>query len=392
MKFIHDQLRSMINETVYKGLSRISHDQYIENLFELVPVGKKVGIINLVEILMRATQGIPVPRPLGSHLPFSPWDKLLFNPVHLFRFPTPESEMIETSVTIGKNSKKPLTISIPIMIAAMSFGGALSKSTKIALAKGATFAGTATNTGEAGLMEEERQEAQLLIGQYNRGGWLNTPEKYQKLDAIEIQLGQGAQGSSPQKTKAENIGEDYREVFELAPEEDAVIHSRLPNVNTKEDFIQLVNKLKEETGVPVGLKIAASHHLEKELAIAVEAEVDFVTLDGAEGGTHGGAPTLQDDLGLPTLFAINRAAKYFRSKDMFKKINIIAAGGLVTPGQMLKAMALGADAVYIGTAAVLALVSQQVVESVPFEPPTSLVVYSGKLTDQLDIDTGAQSP
>lgn len=391
MKFIHDQLRSMINETVDKGLSRISHDQYIENLFELVPVGKKVGIINLVEILMRATQGIPVPRPLGSHLPFSPWDKLLFNPVHLFRFPTPESEMIETSVTIGKNSKKPLTISIPIMIAAMSFGGALSKSTKIALAKGATFAGTATNTGEAGLMEEERQEAQLLIGQYNRGGWLNTPEKYQKLDAIEIQLGQGAQGSSPQKTKAENIGEDYREVFELAPEEDAVIHSRLPNVNTKEDFIQLVNKLKEETGVPVGLKIAASHHLEKELAIAVEAEVDFVTLDGAEGGTHGGAPTLQDDLGLPTLFAINRAAKYFRSKDMFKKINIIAAGGLVTPGQMLKAMALGADAVYIGTAAVLALVSQQVVESVPFEPPTSLVVYSGKLTDQLDIDTGAQS-
>lgn len=319
MKFIHDHIRSVFNETVDKGLSRVSHDQYIENLFELVPAAKKVGVINLVELLMRATQGKPISRPLGSHLPLSPWDKLLFNPVHLFRFPTPESEKINTSVTIGKNARKPLNLSIPIMIAAMSFGGALSKSAKIALAKGATLAGTATNTGEAGLLEEERSEANLLIGQYNRGGWLNTPEKYKRLDAIEIQLGQGAQGSCPQRTKAENIGEDYREVFQLAEGEDAIIHSRLPGVNSKEDFIQLVRKLKDETGVPVGLKIAATHHLEKELAIAIEAEVDFVTLDGAEGGTHGGAPTLQDDLGLPTLFAISRAAKFFSQKDVFQK-------------------------------------------------------------------------
>lgn len=391
MKFIHDLIRSFFNETVDKGLSRVYHDKYIENLFEMVPAGKKVGIINLVEVLMRAVQGSPISRPLGSHLQFSPWDKLLFNPVHLFRFPIEENIKIDTSVTIGKNRKKPLTLSIPIMIAAMSFGGALNKRAKMALAKGASLSGTATNTGEAGLLPEEREEAKLLIGQYNRGGWLNSPEKYKRLDAIEIQLGQGAQGSSPQRTKAENIGEDYREVFELAPGEDAVIHSRLPGINTKEDFIQLVRKLKDETEVPVGLKIAASHHLEKELAIALEAEVDFVTLDGAEGGTHGGAPTLQDDLGLPTLFAISRAAKFFSKKDVFKKINIIAAGGLVTPGQMLKAMALGADAVYIGTAAVMALISEQVVESVPFEPPTSMVVYSGKMTDQLDIDTGAQN-
>lgn len=390
MKIIENYIRSLVNEVVDKGVNRLIQDQYIENLFEMVPASKKVGIINLVELAMRASQGKPISRPLGSHYHLSPWEKLLFNPVHLFHFPTPETETINTSVTIGKNSKKPLNISIPIMIAAMSFGGALSKSAKIALAKGASMAGTATNTGEAGLMEEEREAADLLIGQYNRGGWLNTPEKYSQLDAIEIQLGQGAQGSSPQKSLAENIGEDYQKVFGLAQGENALIHSRLPGVDSKEDFIQLVRRLKDETGVPVGLKIAATHYLEKELEIALEGEVDFVTIDGAEWGTHGGAPILQDDLGLPTLYALNRTVKYFNKQKALNKVNIIATGGLVTPGQFLKALALGADAVYIGTAAVMAVVSEQMIETVPFEPPTSMVVYSGKMTDQLDIDKGAQ--
>lgn len=385
-KFIENFVRSALNETVDKAVTRMVRDQYVENLFEMVPSGKKVGPVNLMEIAMRSATGSPVPRPLGSYIHFSPWEKILFNPVHLFRFPTPENVGIRTSITIGHRARKPMTISIPIMIAAMSFGGALSKSAKIALAKAATAAGTATNTGEAGLLEEEREAAGLLIGQYNRGGWLNTPEKYKRLDAIEIQLGQGAQGSTPQRTSAKNIGPDFRETFGLKEGEDALISSRLPGVNTKEDFVQLVHRLREETGVPVGLKISATHHLEKELQIAIEAEVDFVTLDGAEGGTHGGAPTLQDDLGLPTLFAVARAAQYLSRRGLIRDINLIATGGLVTPGQMLKAIALGADGVYIGTAAVMALVGDQSVKAVPFEPPTSLVVYTGKMTNKLDID------
>lgn len=388
---IENWMRSLVNETVDKALTRLIRDQYTENLFEMIPSATKVGPINLVEIAMRAAQGTPVGRPLGSYLHLSPWEKLLFNPVHLFRFPTPHDVGIGTSVTIGPRARRPLTIAIPVMIAAMSFGGALSKSAKIALAKAASAIGTATNTGEAGLMEEERAAAQLLIGQYNRGGWLNSPEKYRRLDAIEIQLGQGAQGSAPQRTTAKNIGPDYREVFGLREGEDAQIGSRLPGVNTKEEFVQLVRRLRDETGVPVGLKIAATHHLEKELQIALEAEVDFVTLDGAEGGTHGGAPTLQDDLGLPTLFAVTRATEFLAQKGALHDVSLIATGGLVTPGQMLKALALGADAVYIGTAAVMALVGDQMVKSLPFEPPTSLVVYTGKMTDQLDIDHSAKN-
>lgn len=391
LRFIENIIRSAVNETVDKAITRMVKDQYTENLFEMVPAAKKVGLINLMEIVMRSAQGTPIARPLGSPIHLSPWEKILFNPVHLFRFPTPENVGIRTSITIGHRARKPMTISIPIMIAGMSFGGALSKSAKIALAKAATAVGTATNSGEAGLMEEEREAAQLFIGQYNRGGWMNTPDKYKRLDAIEIQLGQGAQGSAPQRTTVKNIGEDYREVFELKEGEDALIHSRMPGVNSKEDFIQLVRKLRDETGVPIGLKIAATHHLEKELQIAVEAEVDFVTLDGAEGGTHGGAPTLQDDVGLPTLFAITRAAEFFARKGVIRDINLIATGGLITPGQMLKAISLGADGVYIGTSALMALVGDQMVETAPFEPPTSLLVYTGKMTDQLDIDKSAMN-
>ncbi|MDD4239214.1 MAG: FMN-binding glutamate synthase family protein [Desulfotomaculaceae bacterium] len=383
--------RGVINEVADDALRTMARDQYIENIFEMVPAAKKVNPIYLAEIMMRAKQGIPVPRPLGSHIRFSPWEKLLFNPVHLFRFPTPETVGINTSVRIGPKANKPLSLSIPVMFAGMSFGGALSKSAKIALARAATMAGTATNTGEAGLLEEEREAAQLLIGQYNRGGWLNTPEKYKRLDAIEIQLGQGAQGSSNQRTAAKNIGEDYREVFELTGGQDAVIHSRLEGVNTKEDFINLVRELKKEAGVPVGLKIAATHYLEKEMEIALEAECDFITVDGAEGGTHGGAPTLEDDVGLPTMFAVNRAAQFLVKKGANRDVSLIATGGLVTPGYMLKAMALGADAVYIGTAAIMAMLSDQSTKALPFEPPTDLVVYTGKRTGLLDIDQAVQN-
>lgn len=383
--FISKMLRSAVNEAVDKAVERLARDPYKENIFEMVTGAKKVGTIQMIENIMRASQGKPPGRPLGTHLRFSPWEKLLFNPVHLHRFPTPENVAISSSVVIGKNAKKPLEIAIPIMIAAMSYGGALSKSAKIALAKAASMVGTATNTGEAGLMEEERKAAKLLIGQYNRGGWLNEPEDYKRLDAIEIQLGQGAQGSSPQRTKAEHIGREYQEVFRLADGEDAVIHSRLPGVDTKEQFVQLVKRLQGETGVPVGLKIAATHFLEQELQIALEAGVDFITIDGAEGGTHASAPILEDDLGLPTLYALGRASRFLSSKGA-DHVSLIATGGLVTPGEYLKALALGADAVYIGTAALIAMIGDQMTKAVPFEPPVDLVIYSGKMTDQLDID------
>lgn len=368
------------------------NERYTESLYELVSTTQKMGVTNLVETAYRAEQGKPLSRPFGSVIALSPWDQLLFNPVHLWRLPTPETEEIDTTVVIGPRAKRPLELDIPILIAGMSFGGALSEQVKIAIARAASEMGTATNSGEAGLLPSERAAAKYFIGQYNRGGWMNTPEKLRQLDAVEIQVGQGAQAATPQLTKADKIGPDFRQVFELAEGQDAVIHTRLPGVNSAQDFITLVERLRRETdGIPIGLKFCATHHLEKELEIAVKAQVDFVTVDGHEGGTHGGSTTLQDDVGLPTLIALARTVRYLEQTGARSRISVLASGGLRTPGQMLKALALGADAVYIGTAAILALVSEQMAKTVPFEPPTELVFYSGKLKEKFDIDAGVSN-
>jgi glutamate synthase domain-containing protein 2 len=116
----------------------------------------------------------------------SPWEALLFNPVHLHRFPVESMEQVNMGVTIGPQAKRPLKLDIPIFIAGMSYGGALSAAAKIALARAASALGTATNTGEAGLLPEERKEASKLIGQYNRGGYLNQPEKYKRWTPLKF--------------------------------------------------------------------------------------------------------------------------------------------------------------------------------------------------------------
>jgi glutamate synthase domain-containing protein 2 len=132
------------------------------------------------------------------------------------------------------------------------------------------------------------------------------------------------------------IGQDLRKAKKLKPGEDAVIHSRLPGVNHTEDIITLIQKLKTNYDVPIGLKIAATHYIEQELEIAIQAGVDYFVVDGAEAGTHGGPVTLEDDVGLPTLFALNRTVNYLKSQDVKDEISVIAAGGLNSPGHYLK--------------------------------------------------------
>jgi len=379
----------MMDGMVDSMMNRMLEDPYPENLWSMVPILNKVHWQNLLEAGMRATKGKPIERPMGSPIVRSDWDTLLFNPMHLFQMPVKDSDKIDTSTTIGPEAENPLHLKIPIMIAGMSYGGALSLKTKQALAKGASLAGTATNTGEAPLIQEERDAAEILIGQYNRGDWLNDEEQLRQLDAIEIQLGQGAQGSAPQNTPAWMTGPGFRRRYKLHRGEKARIHSRLPGVDSPKDFINLVGELRRSYKVPIGLKIAATHHLERELEIALEAGIDFFVVDGAEGGTHGGAPILQDDLGLPTLPALVRTADFIEAAGMRRKVSIVATGGLVSPGHYLKAMALGADAVYIGTIAIMALLNTQMNKAMTFEPAIQMVLYTAKYHEDFKVDEGA---
>jgi len=376
----------MIDETTVKMLT----EDYKDNPFALLTVAEKMTPRAMIEAAMRAELGKELTRPLGSPVVLSPWNKILLNPRQLFELPTTSTLEISTATVIGPNAQKPLELDIPIMITGMSYGGSLSLQMKMALAKGASLAGTSTNTGESAVTNEERDNARFLIGQYNRGGWLKGPEQLGRLDAIEIQLGQGAWGGAVEEPIAgEKLGEHLRQAWHLEKGQDTGISARMPGKETTQDIIAMVDSMKRQYNVPVGVKIAGSDYIEYELAVIAQTQADFIVIDGAEGGTAAAPPTLEDDLGLPTLHSLVRAVDWLEENELREKFSLIVAGGLATPGHFLKAMALGADAVYIGTVALMAAMQSQVVKTMPQAPPSQLVMYDGQMNDKLDIDKAA---
>jgi glutamate synthase domain-containing protein 2 len=243
---------------------------------------------------------------------------------------------VQTKTVIGPNTKKPLNLDMPIMLTGMSYGGSLSLYMKMAISKGTAMARASTNTGESGLTNEERVNAKFLIGQYNRAMRMKK-EDLSQLDAIEIQIGQGAWGGAAEiKTKAKDIGDHLRETWKLDDGEDSTIKPRFPNVQSSQDIVNLANTIKIEADVPVGIKIAGSDFIEWDLEIVAQTNVDYIVIDGSEGGTAGSPPTLEDDIGLPTLHSLVRAVDWLTENNLRDKYQIIASGGLTTPGQFLK--------------------------------------------------------
>lgn len=386
-----DFMLKLLNPLTDDMSNSLLTEDYANNPLVMMTVMEKLTLRGIVEAGMRAQTGKVLSRPLGSPLKTSPWDKLLLNPRQLFELPTENQDAIDTKVVIGPKSNKPLILDTPIMITGMSYGGSLSLAMKRALAKGAALANTATNTGESAVSQEERSAAKYLIGQYNRGGWLNDPEQLKQLDGIEVQLGQGAWGGAVASTMDTSKMDDHlRELWQVKPGESTGKKARFPNVNTPQDIINLVNSLKDQYDVPIGIKIAGTHFMERELEVIARTKADFITVDGQEGGTAAAAPTLEDDMGLPALFAIARTVDWLKKQGLREKYTVIGAGGLSTPGEMLKALALGADAVYIGSIALMATIQSQMTKALPQSTVPQLALYDGKLTEQFDQDEGSR--
>lgn len=155
---------------------------------------------------------------------------------------------------------------------------------------------------------------------------------------------------------------------------------------------RLVQKLKKIAGdIPIGAKIGAGKYLEKDMEWLVDGGVDFITVEGGDGATKGSAPILQDDFGVPSVFAITRAANFLRKNKLQDKVSLIAAGKMRTPGDVLKALALGADAAYMGAISLFAVSHTQILNALPFEPPTQVAWYNGKYANKFDVNKGATS-
>lgn len=374
-----------------EAMAKMLTEDYPDNPFLMVPVAEKLSPRAIMEAAMRAELGTELTRPLGSPVVLSPWDQLLLNPKQLFQLPYPDYTQVDTTTVIGPLAKRPLQLAIPIMITGMSYGGSLSLLMKMALAKGAALAGTSTNTGESAVTNEERDAAKFLIGQYHRGGQLSGQEQLSRLDAIEIQLGQGAWGGAvDEPMSADKIGRHLRQAWHLEEGQGNTVYARMPGKQTSRDYITMVNNMKAQYDVPVGVKIAGTDYIEYELAVIAQTQADYIVVDGSEGGTAASNPTLQDDVGLPTFHTLVRTIDWLVENNLRNRFSVIAAGGLTTPGHFLKSLALGADAVYIGSIALMAAMQAQVAKTLPQAPPTQMAMYTGKLNDKLDVDNAAQ--
>lgn len=384
--------RRMIKDVTTDVVKTIMTDTYDKNLWEFVSATTKYSPQVVVETNLRAQEGKVVKRPLGSPKKFPSLDQLMFNISQLHSMPTPFETPVDTKVIIGKTCERPLVIDLPIMIAGMAYGAALSENAKIALAKGASIAGTATNTGEGPFLHSERKAAKKLILQYNRGNWNKTEDIIKQADAIEIQFGQGATAGTGHRNNLSTFDIKLQRSFGVGFGQDAILHAQHAEVEHPSELSKLVHKLKNIAGdIPVGAKIGAGKYLEKDLEWLVNGNVDFITVDGAEAATKGSAPILQDDFGVPTVFAINRAAIFLKNHGLKEKISLIASGKIRTPGDILKVLALGANAAYIGGVALFAMSHAQVLKSLPFEPPTQLVWYDGTNADKFNPAIGGKN-
>ena len=383
-------MMKLMDPSIDEATRKMLTEDYPDNPFLMVTVAEKLSPRAMMEATMRAEAGKELTRPLGSPIVLSPWDKILLNPRQLFELPPPDYKNVDMKTVIGPRAKKPLELDIPIMITGMSYGGSLSLPIKVALAKGSALAGTSTNTGESAVTGEERGAAKYLVGQYHRGGQLSGKEQLGQLDAIEIQLGQGAWGGAVNETmKADKIGEHLRKAWHLEKGKDATVYARMPGKNTTQDYITMINEMKAQYDVPVGVKIAGTDYIENELAVIAKTQADYIVVDGSEGGTAVANPTLQDNVGLPTFHTLVRTVDWLTKNNLRDKFSVIIAGGLTTPGHFLKALALGADAVYIGSIALLAALHTQMTKALPQAPPSQMLLYTGKLTDKLNVEAAA---
>jgi glutamate synthase domain-containing protein 2 len=345
-------------------------------------------LMTLMATAERAKTGLPLSEPLGSSRDFRDFQDLMFVPA---MFPSPDGTQVNTTVTLGRQAKKPLVVPVPFMVSAYGYGVSVSKEIKVALAKGATLGGTATNSGEGGYLREERQNAQRYIVQYNRAGWGNRPEELSDCDMVEIRMGQGASAGAGYTIKADDIGDELMIHLGLNHGQDAVMPWRFPGMNNENDLRRMVRELKEVTqGSPIALKIAAGD-VERDLATALHSEIDVIVLDGAQAGTASSPEITINNFGVPTLYALVTADRYLRQRGVRDKVSLIVAGGIRDAGDVLKAVALGADAVYLGYAVLFSLIYTQLEDLDPGTSPLEMEVYTGKQTQKLNIDEAAES-
>ena len=309
------------------------------------------------EIRRAAATGIYDIRGGGSKRRIPHFDDLLFLGASMSRYPLEGyRENCETAVKLGtRNAETPLEIDIPVTIAGMSFG-ALSATAKEALGRGASLAGTSTTTGDGGMTKEERQHSNKLVYQYLPSRYGMNPDDLRKADAIEIVVGQGAKPGGGGMLLGQKINDRVAEMRNLPNGIDQRSACRHPDWTGPDDLEIKIIELREITQwkIPIFVKIGATRPF-YDTSLAIKAGADAIVIDGMQGGTAATQDIFIEHVGIPTLACIRSSVEALQEQNLHRQVQLIVSGGIRNGADVAKALALGADAVSIGTAALIAL-------------------------------------
>lgn len=313
---------------------------------------------NVIHEIQRAAEtGIYDIRGWGAKRVLPHFDDLVLLGASMSRYPLEGyREKCATSVVLGTRfAKKPIELKIPVTIAGMSFG-ALSANAKEALGRGATEMGTSTTTGDGGMTPEERGHSRLLVYQYLPSRYGMNPDDLRRADAIEVVLGQGAKPGGGGMLLGQKISDRIAEMRTLPKGIDQRSACRHPDWTGPDDLAIKIEELREITDweKPIYVKIGASRTY-YDVKLAVKAGADVVVVDGMQGGTGATQDVFIEHVGIPTLPALRQAVEALQEMGLHRKVQLIISGGIRSGADVAKALALGADVVSIGTAALIAL-------------------------------------
>ena len=311
----------------------------------------------LSEIRRAAATGIYDIRGAGAKRRLPHFDDLLFLGASVSRYPLEGyRERCGTNVVLGaRHAKKPIELKIPVTIAGMSFGS-LSAPAKEALGRGASAMGTSTTTGDGGMTEEERRHSSILVYQVLPSRYGMNPDDLRRADAIEVVIGQGAKPGGGGMLLGQKITKRVAEMRTLPEGIDQRSACRHPDWTGPDDLEIKILELREITDwqKPIYVKVGASRPY-YDTALAIKSGADVVVIDGMQGGTAATQNVFIEHVGIPTLAAIRPAVAALEELGMRRTVQLVVSGGIRNGADVAKALALGADAVSIGTAALVAL-------------------------------------
>lgn len=348
-----------------------------------------VANARVINEIQKRIKGVPVSGGRSKKLGKISFDDLVFVPAQLSKRSVDYyREKISSKTIIGKLSKKPIELNVPIIIGAMSFG-ALSKEAKIALSKASVLAGTIANTGEGGMLPEEREFSKFLIVQYSTGRFGISEDILKKADAVEIKIGQGAKPGMGGLLPKEKITDEIARIRNVEKGKDIhspPYHSDIENVEDLKNKIEWLRGLTG--GAPIILKLAAGD-VENDVKLAVMANPDIIAIDGLEGGTGAAPEVILDEVGIPTMAAVVKARETLDK--LSAKQELWIGGGLNKGSDFAKALALGADAVFCGTAFLIAMGCTSCGLCYFGNCPRGIATQNPELRKKLDIEKASQN-